>query len=187
MTVTMHFEQEVMNLLYKDEGNPLGTCVHCAMCSGICPAAPFMDHTPQKLLALINADMRDEVLDSNTYWMCASCFACTEKCPRGIHPAEMMYALKRYSLWKSRHPEGLIGPDFSRRFVRTILKNGKSYEPGYAPAFIWEGGFPGLVREIQSGLRLLRKGRLPIVPSKIKRVGTFRKMIERVLPLDGIA
>ena len=65
--------------------------------------------------------------------------------------------------------------------------NGKSYEPGYAPAFIWEGGFQGLLREMQGALKLLRRGRLPLLPKKIKRVKNFRQMIGRIIPLDGIS
>jgi heterodisulfide reductase subunit C len=186
-TTSPQFSTEVMNLLYVDEGKPPNLCVHCSVCSATCPAVEFMDHSPRMLLAMINAGMKDEVLASNTFWMCASCFACSERCPRGIHPAQLMYALKRYSLWHNRYKEGLVGPDFSARFVRTILRNGKSYEPGYAPAFIWEGGFPGLMREMQTGMRLMRRGRLPLIPSRIKRLDTFRRMIGRILPLERLS
>jgi heterodisulfide reductase subunit C len=136
---------------------------------------------------MINADLKDEVLASNTYWTCASCYACTERCPKGIHPADTMYALKRYSIWKRQYKKGLIGPEFSRRFVRTIIRTGKSYEPGYATAFILENGFLGLFREMNTGLRLLRKGRLPLLPPKIRRIRNFRRMVSRIIPLKGIA
>ncbi len=181
------FSQEVTNLRYASDAKPLACCVQCATCSAACPAVEFMDNSPRELIALINADLKERVLASNTFWTCASCYSCSEKCPKGIHPAEIMYALKRYSLWKNQYKEGLIGPEFSRRFVKTILKTGKSYEPGYAPAFIFEGGFQGLLSELQTALKLLRRGRLPLIPSKIKRVDNFRRMIARIIPLEGIA
>ena len=90
---------EVMNLLYAGDGKPPNLCVHCSVCSATCPAVEFMDHSPRMLLAMINAGMKDEVLASNTFWTCASCFACSARCPRGIHPANLMYGLKRYSIW----------------------------------------------------------------------------------------
>lgn len=186
-SISPRFGEEVANLLYAGDGRAIGSCIHCGVCSATCPAVQSMDHTPRLLLAMIGAGMKDEVLASNTYWMCASCFDCSERCPLGIHPAQVMYALKRYSLWHSRYPKDLIGPELSRRFVRTILRNGKSYEPGYAPAFIWEGGFSGLLREMQTGLKLLRRGRLPLIPSKIKRINNFRSMIGRIIPLEGIS
>jgi heterodisulfide reductase subunit C len=187
MSTTVSFSQEVANLLYATDAKPLNCCIQCATCSAACPAVEFMDSTPRELIAWINAGLKDRVLASNSFWTCASCYSCSEKCPKGIHPAEMMYALKRYSLWKNQYPEGLIGPEFSRRFVKTILKTGKSYEPGYAPAFIFEGGFSGLLGEMQNAIKLLRKGRLPLIPAKIKRVKKFRRMISRIIPLEGIA
>ncbi len=183
---TISFRQEVENLLYAEEGASLVRCIQCATCSAACPAVEFMDHTPRELIALINAGMKDEVLASNTYWTCASCYACSEKCPEGIRPAEVMYALARYSLWKGTFDRDAVAPDFSRRFARTILRTGKSYEPGYAPAFIFEGGVPGMVREMRMAVRLLARGRLPLVPAHIRRIRNLRAMVARVLPLDGI-
>jgi hypothetical protein len=43
-----------------------------------------------------------------------------------------------------------------------------------------------MVREMQMGLKLLGKGRLPLIPARIKRIHNLRSMVARVLPLDGI-
>jgi len=181
------FQQEVLDLLYAADGKSLRSCVQCATCSSVCPVVDHMDVSPRGLIMLVAADRKDEVLASNTFWTCASCYQCSERCPKGISPAEVMYALKRYSVWNRSYKPGLIGPDFSRRFVKTILRNGKSYEPGLAPAFIFEGGFTGLLREMQMALKLLAKGRLPLIPSRIRRRDNFRRMVNRVLPLEGIS
>jgi len=182
----LSFREEVENLLHAEDGASLVRCIQCATCSAVCPVVEFMDHTPRQLIGLINAGMKDEVMSSNTFWTCASCYACTEKCPEGIRPADVMYALTRYSLWNDSFDRDWVAPDFTRRFTRTILRTGKSYEPGYAPAFIFEGGFGGIVSEMQMGLKLLAKGRLPLVPARIKRIRKLRAMVARVLPLDGI-
>ena len=182
----LSFRQEVENLMHAEEGVSLIRCIQCATCSASCPAVEFMDHTPRELIALINAGMKDEVLASNTYWTCASCYACSEKCPEGIHPTDVMYALTRYSIWKGTFDRDAVAPDFSRRFARTILRTGKSYEPGYAPAFIFEGGVQGMVREMRMAMGLLRRGRLPLIPSRIRRIRNLRAMVARVIPLDGI-
>lgn len=181
------FRKEILDLMHAVDHKTINSCVQCAACSSTCPVVDYMDHTPRGLILLINADMKEEVLASNTFWTCASCYHCTEKCPKDVNPAAVMYALKRYSLWKNTYKDGLIGPDFSRRFVRTILRTGKSYEPGLAPAFIFEGGFKGLMGEMTIALKLLAKGRLPLIPSRIKRRDNFRRMLNRVLPLEGIS
>jgi hypothetical protein len=36
-------------------------------------------------------------------------------------------------------------------------------------------------------VKLLRRGRLALIPKKIKRVDNFRQMIARIIPLEGIS
>lgn len=187
MAATIPFSQEVANLLHATHGSPIHVCIQCGTCSSTCPAARFMEDSPRRLMAMIAADLKEEVLASNSFWTCASCYHCTAKCPRGIDIADMMYGLKRYSLWKNRYPKGLIGPDFSRRFVKMILRRGRSYEPALAPAFLLKSDLRGLLREAGMALTLLWKGRLPLWPSRIKRVRNFRRMIRRLIPLSGLA
>jgi len=181
------FADEISNEMYATGTRGLNCCIQCATCSAACPAVAFMDHTPRRLIGMINAGLRDDVLNSNTFWTCASCYSCSEHCPKGIRPSELMYALKRYSIWKNRYRADLVGPEFSRLFVKTIMRTGKSYEPGYAPAFIFEGGLRGMLREMRFGMKLLAKGRIPLLPSRIMRVESFRRMLSRIVPLDGIA
>lgn len=40
------------------------------------------------------------VLDQNTPWICASCFSCSTRCPRGVDVATVMEALREIKLRK---------------------------------------------------------------------------------------
>ena len=60
----------------------LEMCIQCGTCGGSCPAAMDMDHTPRMLFAMLRAGMRDEVLRSNTPWICVSCYHCVVRCPQ---------------------------------------------------------------------------------------------------------
>jgi len=135
---------------------------------------------------MIHANLKDDVLKSTTFWYCASCYNCTVRCPRGINIAEMMYGLKRYSMWRSTYDKSLIGPDFSERFIKMIVKTGRSWEPALAPSFIFKGGVKGFLYDTQMALRLVRRGRMPMTPSKIKRIKGFRRMLGRIIPLAGV-
>jgi heterodisulfide reductase subunit C len=179
------FATEIANLLYAADGNPISSCQQCGTCTATCPAAEFMDHPPRELIDMIRANLKDAVLTSNGYWYCASCYQCTVRCPRGINIADLMYALKRYSIWRNRYKKGLIGPGFSKRFVRMIMKSGKSFEPALAPAFIFKYGLRGFLHDTQTALFLLFRGRLPITPPKIKRIENFRRMLGRIVPIGG--
>ncbi len=185
MAATLAFREEISNLLYAAHGNPLKACMQCGTCSGTCPAVGFMDHSPRRLIEMINAGLKDQVLASNTYWYCASCYYCTVRCPRGIDIAELMYALKRYSIWQNRYKEGLIGPVFSETFVKTILRSGRSYEPVLATSYLFTFGPREFLEEALGATNLMLKGRIPLLPPRIKRVENFRRMVKRIIPIGG--
>jgi len=48
-------------------------------------------------------------------------------------------------------------------------------------------GFRGLLDEIRTALGLLRKGRLPLLPHRIKRAESLRRVIGQILPVGGRA
>jgi len=84
----------------------LRACIQCGTCSASCPTAYAMDYTPRQLWKLVQLGLKDEVVNSLTFWLCTSCKACTVRCPRGIDLTETMLMLKQYAV-----KEGLKIPD----------------------------------------------------------------------------
>lgn len=187
MAAELSFNQEIANMMYATHGNPISHCLQCGTCSGTCPAADFMDYTPRAIIGMIRENFKDEVLASNTYWSCASCYHCTVRCPAGIDIADMMYALKRYSMWKSRFKEGLIGPDFSEAFVKMIVNSGKSFEPILATAYLPKFSAADMVQEALTATGLVLKGKIPLLPKRIKRLKKFQRMVKRIIPLGELS
>lgn len=183
MTERPSFQKEVSNLMSVLDGNPIDVCIQCGTCSGSCPAVEYMDYSPRHIIALIRSDLKDEVLNSDTIWCCSSCYNCTVRCPKEIKITEMMYALKRYSIWKHQYREGAIGPAFSRKFVRMVVKTGKSYEPGLAPTFMFRYGMRGMIDNMQLGMSLFNKKRIAILPKTVKRIKNFRRVLNRIIPI----
>jgi heterodisulfide reductase subunit C len=142
-----------------------------------------MDNTPREIIGMIRADLKDEVLACNTFWSCASCYHCTVRCPAGIDIADMMYALKRYSMWKGQYQEGLIGPDFSESFVKMIVSSGRSFEPILAASYLPKYSARDLIQEALTATGLVLKGKLPLLPKKIKRLKNFQRMVRRIIPI----
>jgi quinone-modifying oxidoreductase subunit QmoC len=181
------FSDEISNLLHAAHGNPIETCIQCGTCSGTCPVADYMDHTPRRIIGMIRSNLKDEVLSSNTFWYCASCYHCTVRCPSQIDIAGLMYALKRYSIWKHTYEEELVGPVFSEAFVKTIVRGGRSYEPILAPAYMFSFGVKEFLQEAITATNLMLKGRVPVIPARIKRLENFRRMISRVIPVGEVS
>jgi len=177
------FSQEISNLLYASHGNPLKTCIQCGSCSGTCPVVDHMDQTPRRIIGMINANLKEEVLACNTYWFCASCYHCSVRCPANIDIAEIMYAVKRYSIWNKTYSEDLVGPTFSEAFVKTIVRSGRSYEPILAPTYMFNMEPKDFVQEAFTATKMMLKGRIPVVPPRIKRLDNFQNMIRTIIPI----
>jgi Fe-S oxidoreductase len=66
------------------DGERLRLCLQCGDCSGICPFGYLMVHPPSRMIANLRADRFENVLATDTVWMCVSCYACTAVCPAQI-------------------------------------------------------------------------------------------------------
>lgn len=79
------FNDQFLESLYaQPEGERVRSCLQCGTCSGICPFGYVMDYPPSRIIAALRADIFEKVMDSDTVWMCISCFACTQVCPTQI-------------------------------------------------------------------------------------------------------
>jgi Fe-S oxidoreductase len=66
------------------DGERIRACLQCGTCSGVCPFGYLMVAPPHRIIGQIRADRFERVLDTDSAWMCVSCYACTEACPAKI-------------------------------------------------------------------------------------------------------
>jgi Fe-S oxidoreductase len=82
---TPSFNEEFYASLYEVvDGERVRTCLQCGTCSGVCPFGYLMDFPPGRMVAALRAGIFDKVMDTDTVWMCVSCYACTQECPSKI-------------------------------------------------------------------------------------------------------
>lgn len=116
---TPSFSETFYNSLFEvDEGEQIRTCLQCAMCSGVCPFGYLMDFPPGKMIATLRADLFENVLKTDTVWMCVSCYACTEVCPKKIPLTPgLMTRAKEQLLLEGNIPKELQSAlEFSQRY-----------------------------------------------------------------------
>jgi heterodisulfide reductase subunit C len=162
----------------------LETCIQCGTCGGSCPSATDMDHTPRMLFAMARAGLRDEVLRSNTPWMCVSCYFCTVRCPQEIHIPDVMYAIKSIATREGVAPE-TTGADFSRTFVGNIHRYGRSFEVGLVARHYlrhYPLRLPGIA---PMGIGMVTKGRMGFVPHRIRGIAGLRAVLARAGELEA--
>ena len=94
MVDELSFSYEMATSCMLHMGSRLRTACSAELVPGTCPAVEFMDHTPRQIIGMIRADLKQEVLASNTYWTCASCYHCTVGCPADIDIARYDVSLE---------------------------------------------------------------------------------------------
>ena len=78
-------------------GQALLACNQCGKCSAGCPIVAAMDLLPSQVIRLAQLGM-EEVLESDTIWICASCLTCVTRCPKGVDLPRLMEALRQVAL-----------------------------------------------------------------------------------------
>ena len=69
-------------------------CMKCGKCSGTCPNYDSMEYHPHQFVYFIETGRLDRLLKSTSIFKCLTCFACVERCPRGVEPAKLIEAVR---------------------------------------------------------------------------------------------
>ena len=69
-------------------------CMRCGKCSGTCPAYDQMEYHPHQFVYMVESGDIEPLLKSDSLYQCLTCFACVERCPRGVEPAKLVEAVR---------------------------------------------------------------------------------------------
>ena len=69
-------------------------CMTCGKCSGTCPAYDEMEYHPHQFVSMVRKGRIEALMNSESIFRCLSCFACIERCPRGVEPAKLIEAVR---------------------------------------------------------------------------------------------
>ncbi len=166
-------------------GEKLMSCIQCGTCSATCPLSHFMDYTPRKVIAMTREGFRDEVLNSLTIWLCASCYSCMVQCPRQIHITDVMYALKREAMASGYYPKRLPIPVLAKAFFNQVKRNGRNTESWLLVNLYLHTNPFAMFKEALLGLKLFIKGRMSLKPDRIRKKGELTKILQAVSAAKG--
>lgn len=164
-------------------GDPrLEMCIQCGTCGGSCPSGADMEYSPRRIFAMVEANMREEVLKANTFWYCVSCYYCMVRCPQEVHITDIMYTLKRKAIREGYYRESSASdaPDFSETFVDAVLKYGRSFELGLATRYhLRHHPMEAMKMATGLGFGMWRKGRMDLTPRRIKNLGQLQAILQK--------
>ena len=69
-------------------------CMRCGKCSATCPSYDEMEYHPHQFVYMVEKGQIEKLMGSESIYKCLSCFACVERCPRGVEPAKVVEAVR---------------------------------------------------------------------------------------------
>ncbi len=89
-------DMEFIKSLQETGGDTLKKCYQCASCSVACPLSTDHHPFPRKEMIWAQWGMKDRLFDDPEVFLCHQCGDCTEICPRGAKPSEVLGAIRAY-------------------------------------------------------------------------------------------
>ena len=176
----------------KSSGVKVSACYQCQKCSSGCPVTFAMDYLPNQILHMIQMGLKDEVLKSATIWVCASCETCTTRCPNDIDIARIMDVMRRESLKSGLATGEKKVPVFHDAFLSSIESTGRVYELGMIGHYSLKSGdikakliSGSFIEEVKLGWQMFKKGKLKLLPQKIKRAGEIKELFKKFKRGEG--
>jgi heterodisulfide reductase subunit C len=162
----------------RKSGEKAVQCYQCGECTAGCPAAFAMDITPNRVMRMVQLGCEKTVLSSSTIWLCAGCETCATRCPRGLSVAKVMDACRELAAEKgvkSKEP-GVV--TFHEEFLADVARNGRVHEVGLIALYKMKSR--DLFSDVPMGIKMFFKGKLALLPTKIKGVGEVRKIFRKM-------
>ena len=175
-----------------EDGHWVKMCMQCGVCAGSCPLGNAWEHTPQKIFMMIRAGKREEVLSSDSMWMCTSCYNCIVRCPRQLPITHIMHGLAHYANRLGMVPKGQPTQEIAKIFWNNLVKTGRVNELKFSLSMYFKDGFVQGIKNALSmqsiGLGLVKAGRLNPMElfggHKCKDSDAIKKMIAKAREIE---
>ena len=179
-----------------ETGEWVKMCMQCGVCSGSCPTNfhPGWEHPPQELFMMIRAGKRDEVLNSQSMWMCVSCYNCYVRCPRKLPITHIMHGIAEYAYRIGRAPKNQPTLHLSQTFWNNATKHGRVNEVQLTQTLYFKDGIGSGIKKAMAmqdvALGLVKAGRLNLMEAvggghKCKDIKGIHAMLAKAKELEA--
>ena len=90
----MHNKDNVTERVLRISGVNARRCMKCGKCSASCPSYDEMEYHPHQFVYMVESGDVEPLLNSPSIFKCLTCFACVDRCPRGVEPAKLVEAIR---------------------------------------------------------------------------------------------
>jgi heterodisulfide reductase subunit C2 len=157
-------------------GEKVMQCYQCGECTAGCPMAFAMDIMPNQVMRMVQLGLSKPLLESSTIWLCAGCETCATRCPRLVALSKVMDALRQMSISQGKAAEPNIA-EFHKIFIDAIGRHGRIHEVGMLGRY--KMATKDLFSDMGLGMKMFLKGKLKMMPDRIKDVDEVREIIKK--------
>ena len=140
-----------------------------------------MDYPPSMTLRMLqteNPANDEKLLRSHSIWLCVNCEMCLSRCPIEIDIPSIMDYLRQRSVSEkkvNRKAKNVFA--FHKSFLNSIKLTGRLYEIGLIADYKRQS--LNLLQDVSLAPKMLRRGKLPLLPESIRRISQIRKIFKR--------
>lgn len=87
-------DNNVKEQILRISGSDVRKCMRCGKCSATCPSYDEMEYHPHQFVYMVEQGNIEKLMESKSIYKCLTCFACVERCPRGVEPAKVVEAVR---------------------------------------------------------------------------------------------
>ena len=158
-------ESSFLSEVIQASNEGIQNCFQCQKCSAGCPVAYAMDILPNQMIRHLQYGHREKILSSRTIWICASCYACSVRCPNNIDIAKIMDVLRNLALRSGAQPGEKDIPMFHSVFLDTIKSKGRIHELSLLIQLKLKT--KDFFKDAGLGWKMFRRGKIKLLPSRV--------------------
>ena len=155
----------------------LDRCYQCYTCTAGCPVAYAMDYYPHQLMRMVQLGVKDKVLSCSTIWLCATCETCATRCPNEVNLVSVMDTLREMALEEGIEIKEKDIVSMHKTFLSLVKSLGRQHE--ISLLVLLKMKTKEFFKDMILGIKMFFKGKLKIVPHRIKNLDEVKEIFER--------
>jgi len=121
--------------------------------------------------------MKEEILSSNTIWLCISCETCSSRCPAKIDIARVMESLRWLAALERSSAAEKDVQIFHQAFLGVMKQFGRVHELSLGVVYNLKGKHP--LSNMSLVPAMLSKGKMALLPARFKGAGEVKEIFDK--------
>ena len=170
-------DKEFADTVKEISNSDLDRCYQCYTCTAGCPVAYEMDYPPHQVMRMVQLGIKDKLLSCSTIWLCAACETCATRCPNGVELVNVMDTLREMAIDEGVNVKEKDIVDMHKTFLSLIQTLGRQHE--ISLLVLLKMKTKEFLKDMFLGMKMFMRGKLKIVPHRIKGVDEIKGIFER--------